>query len=123
MEMTDLNKMVRYLVYTYEKIENRNPAQAEYETVIYNAINEALKRMRKRVLNGTFVESFARKGFMGQMRHLLMAYNDHMVATEGEEELDWHRVLELKDRYELSSMLLDELHDYVHNYRSTREAA
>ena len=60
---------------------------------------------------------------MHQMRPLLLAYNDHMVATEDQPELEWYDVLDLAGREELCSLLLEELHDHVHNYRSTKAAA
>ena len=122
-DVVDLHEMARYLSHTYQRIEAHQPSNADYEVNIHEAIVDVLKRLRKRVLTGTYVQSWAAKGFMHQMRALLLAYNDHMVATEDQPELEWYDVLDLAGREELCSLLLEELHDHVHNYRSTKAAA
>ena len=104
-----VQESANYLADLFMEIENGGKEDAtNTETAACTAMDETLRKLRKRVCNGTYVEEWAASSFMYTMRFLLPAADEAGL---------------IEDRQDLCNELLHQLDEYVHNYRSTRITA
>ena len=119
-----VQESANYLADLFMEIENGGKEDAtNTETAAYTAMDETLRKLRKRVCNGTYVEEWAASSFMYTMRFLLPAADEAGLIEDQDHEGRLHMMIAVEDRQDLCNELLHQLDEYVHNYRSTRITA
>ena len=113
--------VANYLIYAFAKIETCKSGENDDQIEIHDLLQATLKRIRGHVYRGTFSQPHSAKIFMPLMQDLLEAYDRYANTLEDMDcEVLWFELLDLPQRYELCSLLLEGLGGYIHNYRSSR---